>query len=345
MEFNRWWSGQPEERFWLEITDRKDLGVDLQAPQIGRDGHEVWHYSLITEVQPGDVVFHYTRGAESLPAITAWSRAVGKAWSEPIAWAPHAGKSTGERQTEPGWRLALEGHFPLPRGPVSLERIRENEAAIRDIEKRLVQEHGHPTYQPFETGKRATRAVPAYLAKLPSDFVTLFDELSVGTFGDAVAVNVDDVPGSPYRRINESALLSVRDPFDTDPALVERGLRAHARTQNELADYLNWHGIEPLSPQSDEPQFDLAFLTKRAMTVVEVKSLRDLNSERQLRLGLGQVLRYAHILSRPGYSVIPALALEHEPPSDWLELLGRLNVLVGWPGKWSQLLPGEPDSE
>ena len=344
MEFNRWWSGQQDERFWLEITDRKDLGVDLQAPQIGRDGHEVWHYSLITEVRPGDVVFHYTRGVDSLPAITAWSRAVGRAWSEPIEWASHAGETTGEVPTEPGWRLSLEGHFPLSR-PLSLERIRQNEDAIREIEKRLVHEHGHPTYHPFETGKRPTRAAPAYLAKLPSDFVTLFDELSVGTFDEADAVNVDDVLGSPYRRINESALSSVRDPFDTDPALVERGLQAHARTQNELADYLNWHGIEPLSPQPDEPQFDLAFFTKGAMTVVEVKSLTDSNSERQLRLGLGQALRYAHILSRHGYPVVPALALEHEPAGDWLELLARLNVLVGWPGKWSQLLPEEADSE
>lgn len=340
MEFNRWWSGQRDERFWLEITDRKDIGIDLHAPQIGRDGQEIWHYSLITEVQPGDVVFHYTSGADTEPAITAWSRAVGKAWSEPVVWPPRGGDSAGERRTEPGWRLALEGHFPLPT-PLSLERIRENESAIRDIERRLVREHGHPTYHPFETGNRTTRAAGAYLTKLPSDFVSLFDELSVGTFGGAGAMHSHDGLGSPYRRVNESALMSARDPFEPDPALVERGVRAHARTMNELANYLNWHGIEPRSPQPKEPQFDLAFSTNGAVTVVAVKSLTESNSERQLQLGLGQILWYADILSRHGYSVTPALALEHEPSNGWQTLLSKLSVLVGWPGAWSRLLPAE----
>ena len=30
---NAWWEGDARERYWLEITDRLDLGIDLHAPQ------------------------------------------------------------------------------------------------------------------------------------------------------------------------------------------------------------------------------------------------------------------------------------------------------------------------
>ena len=29
---NRWWDGQADERYWLEATDRTDIGADLRAP-------------------------------------------------------------------------------------------------------------------------------------------------------------------------------------------------------------------------------------------------------------------------------------------------------------------------
>ena len=35
---NTWWSTDPRQRFWLEITDRPDIGVDLHCPQRGSNG-------------------------------------------------------------------------------------------------------------------------------------------------------------------------------------------------------------------------------------------------------------------------------------------------------------------
>jgi hypothetical protein len=68
-----------------------------------------------------------------------------------------------------------------------------------------------------------------------------------------------------------------------------------------------------------------------------VKSLTKLNEEKQLRLGLGQVLRYRQQLggSAPATAV---LALERSPTDPaWLNLLERLDVLVAWPGAWPRL--------
>jgi hypothetical protein len=31
-----WWDGMPEERYWVEITDRTNLGADLVGPTVRR---------------------------------------------------------------------------------------------------------------------------------------------------------------------------------------------------------------------------------------------------------------------------------------------------------------------
>jgi hypothetical protein len=38
MPINDWWVDDPAQKYWMEITDRKDLGDDLRAPQAADDG-------------------------------------------------------------------------------------------------------------------------------------------------------------------------------------------------------------------------------------------------------------------------------------------------------------------
>ena len=57
-EIHCWWLDRPDERYWLEVTDRPDLGINLKAPQVNERGAEFWN-SLLRHVRPGDVVFHY----------------------------------------------------------------------------------------------------------------------------------------------------------------------------------------------------------------------------------------------------------------------------------------------
>jgi hypothetical protein len=66
--------------------------------------------------------------------------------------------------------------------------------------------------------------------------------------------------------------------------------------------------------------------------VAEVKSLTEANEERQLRLGLGQVLRYRHLLAARGRSTRAVLMLERRPVDEsWLDLCRELQVIVVWP--------------
>ena len=57
---NRWWEDDPSEIYWIEITDRPDVGVNLKAPQSRNSGH-----FLVKEVKSGDVVYHYDINSKS----------------------------------------------------------------------------------------------------------------------------------------------------------------------------------------------------------------------------------------------------------------------------------------
>jgi hypothetical protein len=53
---NRWWASSLSERYFLETTDRPDIGIDLKAPQAtdrGQTNHQ--SYVLINEIRTGDV--------------------------------------------------------------------------------------------------------------------------------------------------------------------------------------------------------------------------------------------------------------------------------------------------
>jgi hypothetical protein len=124
------------------------------------------------------------------------------------------------------------------------------------------------------------------------------------------------VLGAPYRRAQVTAPAGNPEPFSVDPALVERGLRGHADTQNELAKVLRGAGIEPRFCLASEPNFDLAWRRNRTVFVAEVKSINDDNEEEQLRLGLGQVLRYRQRLSALGHERVVAVLVPERQPRD-----------------------------
>ena len=218
--------------------------------------------------------------------------------------------------------------------------MRERATALSNARAKLEAEVGAPLYFPFETSqRRPLRPMQGYLFKLPAFFIREFDVLAREPGSrprPTPVVSSPDVTGigSEYRQADADASVAQRDPFATDPALVERGLRGHAKTQNELADFLRAGGIEPLSPAVGEPNFDLAWTIDAETWVAEVKSLTDANEEKQLRLGLGQVLRYRHLLQARG-KVRAVLVTEREPTDrSWHALCAEHGVVLAWPGAW-----------
>lgn len=356
---NRWWADDPNERYFLETTDRPDIGVDLKAPQT-TDSGQANHpsYVLIKEVQPGDIVLHYQLSSSSSnpSGIALWSRVASDPFPEDIVWGSHgvvARRAGVEPYRRPGWRVLLEGPFDTP-SIVTYEDLKTAEPSIRQAFKKVRAQYKGSLYLPLEISeKRPLRPTQFYLTKAPLVWLEAVPGLASipavtsETAGSDISgplqrasLPPEDVLGQQYIPADEDAATSARQPFSIDPNLVDRGLRGHAKTQNALADLIGKDVVR--TPTPDEPQYDLAWQENDVLYVAEVKSLTAVNEERQLRLGLGQVLRYAHLLSGRATHVQPVLAVEKKPTDEsWAELCQTLGVRLVWPPDFERLHPSE----
>ena len=162
--------------------------------------------------------------------------------------------------------------------------------------------------------------------------------------GDPVAIEepvpkeTADSAGEAYRQEDEAVSTAPPDPFKVDPDVLDRGVSGHRKTQNAFAQHLQDSGLTPLShrPKLDPP-FDVAWREDGTLCVAEVKSSTEANQEKQLRLALGQVLRYAHQLGTGGTTVVPVIVIEHEPTDGtWADLCESLGVRLAWPGEFDR---------
>ncbi len=115
--------------------------------------------------------------------------------------------------------------------------------------------------------------------------------------------------------------------FEYDPDERDRHTTQHEALVLDLTIAIRKLGHVPLLPTGDTPRYDLAFVREdgASLVVIEVKSLSDDHAVHQLRLGLGQVLHYAHALSAD-WQVSPALAVPSAPPPDWASVCEAAGV-------------------
>ena len=146
--------------------------------------------------------------------------------------------------------------------------------------------------------------------------------------------------GQPYMRPPPGGSAAPRSRvFRLDPDAIDRGTNAHKKVQNQLADAVRERGWEPRSPGDSDPLFDVGWVAAGAAWVAEVKSLTPANEERQLRLGLGQVLSYAHLVDWGFETNHPVLAVEREPSSEyWPDLCESHGVSLSWPDVFDEML-------
>src|SRR6202142_302773 len=136
-----WWDKRPGEIFWLEVTGRTDIGLNLKAPQANEHGDEFWSYSLLKYLRQGDVVFHYDRKKQ---AIVACSIASGELWIDKITWAArgvYARDAGIQPYIRPGWYVGLEDYKQL-KNPLELEVIRGFQTEISHLISQLTTEVG-----------------------------------------------------------------------------------------------------------------------------------------------------------------------------------------------------------
>ena len=85
---NEWWSLYPNQTFWVEITDRSDLGKNIIAPQRAQSGKSTPGYDLLNYVHEGDVVFHWWRKPSNSDnrGFYGYSEIVGQMQEGSIPW-------------------------------------------------------------------------------------------------------------------------------------------------------------------------------------------------------------------------------------------------------------------
>ena len=155
---------QGSNQFWLEITERADVGANLNAPLFDKNGRPNWTYDLVQEIKEGDKVFHY-KGS----AIVGVSRATGQAWFDEVIWAARGSASRSARiepHRQPGQYISLEGYVSI--APIlSLADIRAKEAEVMQVREKLHADKSGSLRFPFvRYGAQGLRAFQAYLVLL-----------------------------------------------------------------------------------------------------------------------------------------------------------------------------------
>lgn len=141
-----------------------------------------------------------------------------------------------------------------------------------------------------------------------------------------------EVLGVPYMTPPAPGPVAASQPFDIDPNAVDRGLLAHHDTVEALAAWVRLKGWQPLLPARGEPLYDLAWISDDVINVAEIKSTTVDNREMQLRLGLGQVIRYRQQLSGRTKKVRAWLVAENDvPDTTWASTCRDVGVQLTWP--------------
>jgi hypothetical protein len=170
MAVNEWWAGDLAEKYWLEITDREDLGANLHAPQRDGAGTANWTYDLVRYVQPGDIVLHWHKDLIGRPALVGYSEAAGPVAASTIVWQAHGtyGRARQVTPAQRSWCTPLRGYTALAQ-PIDQHALRQVEAALRGALHDLSEAHRGSLYFPFAfSDKRPIRTAQGYLVKFPA---------------------------------------------------------------------------------------------------------------------------------------------------------------------------------
>lgn len=141
----------------------------------------------------------------------------------------------------------------------------------------------------------------------------------------------DGVLGGPLR----ASQASRHQPgeLSLDLAALDKGTEAHESTVAALIAHLARRKVQVCRPARRAPRFDAGWSRDKDVFIAEVKSLTGGREEQQIRLGIGQVLDYAHQMRVAGAhgQVRPVLVLERRPTDPrWASLAEHSGILLTW---------------
>lgn len=188
-----WWDGREDERIWVEVTSRPDLGADLKAPDDANQDGSSWRYGLFRSAQAGDRVLHYRTGKGA--GIVGASVVAGLPIDQPIVWKAR-GSSARKRgdveELKPGYTVPLENYRELD-PPITARDLGSKRSEILSLRENLKRSGGTP-YMPFAIGMEF-RPAQGYAFVLPADFIDIFPQLALAWSSDSPRPTTDQRPG------------------------------------------------------------------------------------------------------------------------------------------------------
>jgi len=323
-----WWDGLPSERYWCEVTDRRDIGSDLKAPQQNASGQDYWSYSLVADVLPGDIVFHYST---RLKAFVGASVAGGPMEQRPIVWAPHGtfgrAKNSGG-QERPGYWRPLYGYrsATVPLALSTIEQSAEVEWLKSWVDARRA---AAPLRLPFQLRKDGVRAGQGYLFKMPADFIEHWTVLR--DLADALDERAEELstsaPAEQFARIGSVRGFHPRSEANYTAiisASVQHRTRSHEKLLRLTGEWLQAHGVTITNPHPKDLE-----IVSPVSVIVEAKVTRRRDPLFAAREALGQLHEYRYFVGPQNAAL--AILLDTEPPRSLIIYMeDHLHVALLW---------------
>jgi hypothetical protein len=141
----------------------------------------------------------------------------------------------------------------------------------------------------------------------------------------------DGILGGPLQRHSVGHHESSALALDLDH--LDKGTEAHETTIAALIEHLARQQVEVRGHARNAPRFDAGWSRGDEVFIAEVKSLTGASEDQQIRLGIGQILDYAHQLQLAGTDgrVRPVLVLERQPMDPrWISLAEASGIRFTW---------------
>lgn len=173
-----WWSDDPEEIYFFEITRSKEFGTSLRAPLTASGASPVPEYELVPEVAPGDIVIHYDSVDERVVGV---SQVSGPSFLDPVTWTAR-GSYARRAGVGPAWVagvvVPLHNYTALSHD-VTFEQLNDRRGEIFRVRLQLQASHpGQSLHLPWIPYRNEMRTFPTYLAKLPSALLPALPEVA-----------------------------------------------------------------------------------------------------------------------------------------------------------------------
>lgn len=315
-----WWSGDGDERYWVEIRKQPGHGLAMWSPTRDEDGGVDPWYELLASVRGGEVVYHWSAREH---------RFVGRSLAAGDAY-----------ERDGMYRVELQNFVPIRRD-ISLGQVRAHAAELYAIRDHLLARHGRPLYLPlqFKADRARLSFMSNYFAKLPRDMVgLLFGRDGLDPVADAgvypVPRGVDPEnaaapAGDGLGGWRIGFLQPFRSKADTDYVVNIVGgervqQRAHESLVTQCAAWLDTNGLTP----GCNAVIDLG--VEEPPVVIEAKVVSGSWPD-SVRAAVGQLYEYRYFRVADRHAQLIFLA-DRMPPHEWIEYLERdRQIGVMWP--------------